>query len=57
MQQAPFLVLCNQMPREQEVQAEHSFSVSRAVLHYELKDPDGQRMLGIELGHLTAGPR
>lgn len=41
----------------QDVQVGHSVSVARAVVNYELKDPEGRRALGIERGHLTAGPR
>lgn len=41
----------------QDVQVGHSVSVARAVVDYELKDPEGRRSLGIERGHLTAGPR
>lgn len=41
----------------QEVQVEHATSVARAVVDYELKDLEGQRTLGVEPGHLTAGPR
>lgn len=41
----------------QDVQVGHSVSVARAVVDYELKDPEGRRALGIERGHLTAGPR
>lgn len=32
-------------------------SIARAVVDYELKDPEGRRVLGIEPGHLAAGPR
>ncbi|CAM9582806.1 unnamed protein product, partial [Hapterophycus canaliculatus] len=41
----------------QDVQIGHSVSVARAVVDYELKDPEGRRALGIERGHLLAGPR
>lgn len=41
----------------QDVQVAHSVSVARAVVDYELKDPEARRALGIERGHLTAGPR
>lgn len=41
----------------QDVQVGHSVSVARAVVDYELKDPEGRRVLGIERGHLAAGPR
>lgn len=41
----------------QDVQVGHCVSVARAVVDYELKDPEGRRALGIERGHLTAGPR
>lgn len=36
---------------------DHSVSVARGVVDYELKDPEEQKTIGIELGHLTAGPR
>lgn len=36
---------------------DHSVSVARGVVDYELKDSRERRALGIELGHLTAGPR
>ena len=41
----------------QDVQGEHAVSIARAVVDYELKDPEGRRVLGIEPGHLAAGPR
>lgn len=41
----------------QDVQVGHAISVARAVVDYELKDAEGRRVLGIEQGHLTAGPR
>eukprot|EP00903_Cladosiphon_okamuranus_P016611 g15323.t1 len=41
----------------QDVQVGHSVAVARAVVDYELKDPEGRRSLGIERGHLTAGPK
>lgn len=41
----------------QDVQIGHAVAVARAVVDYELKDPEGRRALGIERGHLLAGPR
>ncbi|CAM9242983.1 unnamed protein product [Ectocarpus fasciculatus] len=41
----------------EDVQVGHSVSVARAVVDYELKDPERRQALGIERGHLTAGPR
>ncbi len=41
----------------QDVQVAHSVSVARAVVDYELRDPERRRALGVERGHLTAGPR
>lgn len=41
----------------EDVQVGHSVSVARAVMDYELKDPERRQALGIERGHLTAGPR
>ncbi|CAN0493755.1 unnamed protein product, partial [Ectocarpus sp. 8 AP-2014] len=40
-----------------DVQVGHSVSVARAVVDYELKDPERRKALGIERVHLTAGPR
>lgn len=39
------------------MQVDHSVSIARAVVDYELKDPETRKILRIERGHLMAAQR